>query len=164
MRFREQLEEKAMVHQHYRSSERGKAGIFPLQQVCQIFLFSMTLWLSSDQSRTGVLHKKRAITTSWATTARRIQSQEKIFRYGRCQFSLVEEVTSVGLLAYKKTLMRCREELEEKVMVDQHYRSSERGKAGMFWLQQVFFFSMTSWLPLDHIINKQDIERFIGNM
>ena len=51
----------------------------------------------------------------------------------------------MGLLAYKKTLMRCIEELEEKVMVDQHYRSSERGKAGMFWLQQVllaFFFSV----------------------
>ena len=28
-------------------------------------------------------------------------------------------------------------------MVDQHYRSSERGKAGMFWLQRIlldFFF------------------------
>ena len=40
--------------------------------------------------------------------------------------------------------MRCREQLEEKVMVDQHYRSSERGKAGVFCLQQVvrfFFFS-----------------------
>ena len=49
----------------------------------------------------------------------------------------------MGLLAYKKTLMRCIEELEEKVMVDQHYRSSERGKAGMFWLQRIlldFFF------------------------
>ena len=38
----------------------------------------------------------------------------------------------MGLLAYKKTLMRCIEELEEKVMVDQHYRSYERGKASMF--------------------------------
>ena len=38
----------------------------------------------------------------------------------------------MGLLAYKKTLMRCIEELEGKVMVDQRYRSSERGKAGMF--------------------------------
>ena len=48
----------------------------------------------------------------------------------------------MGLLAYKKTLMRCIEELEEKVMVDQHYRSSERGKAGVFCLQQVVrFFS-----------------------
>ena len=40
--------------------------------------------------------------------------------------------------------MRCIEQLEEKVMVDQHYRSTERGKAGMFPLQQVlsdFFFS-----------------------
>ena len=36
-----------------------------------------------------------------------------------------------------KTLMSCIEQLEEKVMVDQQYRSSERGKAGMFWLQQV---------------------------
>ena len=43
----------------------------------------------------------------------------------------------------RKTLMRCIEQLEEKVMVDQHYRSSERGKAGMFWLQRIlldFFF------------------------
>ena len=39
---------------------------------------------------------------------------------------------SVASLAYVKTLMRCIEELEEKVMIDQHYRSSERGKAGMF--------------------------------
>ena len=49
----------------------------------------------------------------------------------------------------RKTLMSCIEQLEEKVMVDQQYRSSERGKAGMFWLQQVlwdFLFSMTSWL------------------
>ena len=38
----------------------------------------------------------------------------------------------MGLLAYRKTLMHCIEELEEKVMVDQRYRSSERGKAGMF--------------------------------
>ena len=38
----------------------------------------------------------------------------------------------MGSLAYTKTLMRCIEELEEKVMVDQRYRSSERGKAGMF--------------------------------
>ena len=54
-----------MVHQHYRSSERGMAGMFPLQQVLlDFFFFSMTSWLSSDQSRTGVLHKKRAITTS----------------------------------------------------------------------------------------------------
>ena len=35
----------------------------------------------------------------------------------------------MGSLAYKKTLIRC---IEEKVMVDQHYRLSERGKAGMF--------------------------------
>ena len=38
----------------------------------------------------------------------------------------------MGSLAYVKTLMRCIEELKEKVMIDQHYRSSERGKAGMF--------------------------------
>ena len=38
----------------------------------------------------------------------------------------------MGLLAYKKTLMRCIEDFEEKVMVDQHYRSYERGKASMF--------------------------------
>ena len=38
----------------------------------------------------------------------------------------------MGSLAHKKTLMCCIEELEEKVMVDQHYRLSERGKAGMF--------------------------------
>ena len=63
----------------------------------------------------------------------------------------------MGSLADGKTLMRCIEQLEEKVVVDQHYRSSERGKAGMFWLQEVvrfFIFSMTSWLTLDHIINK----------
>ena len=43
----------------------------------------------------------------------------------------------MGSFTDRKTLMRCIEQLEEKVMVDQHYRSSERGKAGMFWLQQV---------------------------
>ena len=36
------------------------------------------------------------------------------YRYVRCLFSLVEEGTSVGSLAYKKTLMRCIEELEKK--------------------------------------------------
>ena len=49
----------------------------------------------------------------------------------------------MGSLADRKTLTRCLEQLEEKVTVDQHYRSSERGKAGMFPLQQVlldFFF------------------------
>ena len=48
-------------------------------------------------------------------------------------------------LVDRKTLRRCIEQLVKKVMVDQHYRSSERGKAGMFWLQQVllaFFFSV----------------------
>ena len=38
----------------------------------------------------------------------------------------------MDLIADRKTLMRCIEQWEEKVMVDQHYRSSERGKAGMF--------------------------------
>ena len=49
----------------------------------------------------------------------------------------------MGLFTDRKNLMRCLEHLEEKVMVDKYYRSSERGKAGMFWLQQVlldFFF------------------------
>ena len=43
----------------------------------------------------------------------------------------------------RKTLMCCLKKFLEKVMVNQHYRSSERGKAGMFPLQQVlldFFF------------------------
>ena len=43
----------------------------------------------------------------------------------------------MGSLVDRKTLMRCTEQLKEKVMVDHHYRSSERGKAGMFPLQQV---------------------------
>ena len=49
----------------------------------------------------------------------------------------------MGSFTDRKTLMRCVEQLDEKVVVDQHYRSSERGKAGMFWLQQVLldFFS-----------------------
>ena len=67
----------------------------------------------------------------------------------------------------RKILIRCIEQLEEKVMVDQHYRSSERSKAGKFCLQQVaryFLFSMTSWLTSDQVINKKHIERFIGNM
>ena len=38
----------------------------------------------------------------------------------------------MGSLADRKTLIRCIEQLEEKLVVDQHYRSSERGKAGMF--------------------------------
>ena len=41
----------------------------------------------------------------------------------------------MGSLADRKTLMRCIEQLEEKLMIDQHYRSSERGKASMFPLQ-----------------------------
>ena len=43
----------------------------------------------------------------------------------------------------RKTLMCCLKQFLVKVMVNQHYRSSERGKAGMFPLQQVlldFFF------------------------
>ena len=45
--------------------KRGKVGMFPLQHVLSdFFLLSMTSSLSSDQSRTGVLHKKRVITTS----------------------------------------------------------------------------------------------------
>ena len=43
----------------------------------------------------------------------------------------------MGSLADRKTLMRCIEQLEEKLMLDQQYRSSERGKAGTFPLQQV---------------------------
>ena len=43
----------------------------------------------------------------------------------------------MGSLADRKTLMRCKEQLEEKVMVHLQYSSSERGKAGMFPLQQV---------------------------
>ena len=52
----------------------------------------------------------------------------------------------MGSLADRKTVMRCIEQLEEKVMVDQHYRSSERGKAGMFPSQQVFLdFFFSAW-------------------
>ena len=43
----------------------------------------------------------------------------------------------MGSLADRKTLMRCMAQLEEKVMVDQHCRSSERGRAGIFPLKQV---------------------------
>ena len=38
----------------------------------------------------------------------------------------------MGSLAGRRVLIRCIEQLEDNVMVDQHYRSSERGKAGMF--------------------------------
>ena len=38
--------------------KRGKVGMFPLQHVLSDFLLSMTSSLSSDQTRTGVLHKK----------------------------------------------------------------------------------------------------------
>ena len=49
----------------------------------------------------------------------------------------------MGSFTDRKTRMRSIEQLEEKAMVDQHYRSSERCKAGMLWLQQVLldFFS-----------------------
>ena len=45
----------------------------------------------------------------------------------------------MGSFTDRKTLMRCIEQLEEKVIIDQHYTSSEKGKAGIFWLQQGFF-------------------------
>ena len=38
----------------------------------------------------------------------------------------------MGSFTDRKTLMRCIEQLEGKVMVYQHYRSSGRGKADMF--------------------------------
>ena len=38
----------------------------------------------------------------------------------------------MGSFADRKTLMRWIEQLEENVMVDQHHRSSERVKAGIF--------------------------------
>ena len=38
----------------------------------------------------------------------------------------------MGSSADRNTLMRWIEQLKEKVVVDHHYRSSERGKAGMF--------------------------------
>ena len=78
MRCLKQLWEKIMVDQHFRSSERGKAGMFWLQQVLLDFVFfsSTISWLSSDQSRTGVPHKKWAISTSWATAARIIKSYD----------------------------------------------------------------------------------------
>ena len=38
----------------------------------------------------------------------------------------------MGSFTDRKTLMRCIEQLEEKVMIDQHYTSSEKGKAGIF--------------------------------
>ena len=38
----------------------------------------------------------------------------------------------MGSFTDRKTLMRYIEQLDEKIVVDQHYRSSERGKAGMF--------------------------------
>ena len=45
---------------------------------------------------------------------------------------MVTNLCNMGSLADSKTLMRCIKQLEEKVMVDQHHRSSERGKAGRF--------------------------------
>ena len=38
----------------------------------------------------------------------------------------------MGSFTDRKTLMRCIEQLEEKVMIDQLYTSSEKGKAGIF--------------------------------
>ena len=58
-------------------------------------------------------------------------------------YDVVIYLYKVGSFADRKSLMRCIEQLEEKLMVDQHYRLSERGKAGMFPLQQLlsdFFF------------------------
>ena len=58
----------------------------------------------------------------------------------------------------RKTLMRCKEQLEEKVMVHLQYSSSERGKAGMFRLQVLldfFLFSMISWLSSDQSRTKE---------
>ena len=46
----------------------------------------------------------------------------------------------MGSFTNRKTLMRCLKQLYEKVMIDQHYRPSERGKAGVFWSQQVLDF------------------------
>ena len=64
MRCIEHLDEKGVVDQHHRSSERGKVGMFRLQQIfLKSFLFFMTSWLSSDQRRTALLHKKIAIIT-----------------------------------------------------------------------------------------------------
>ena len=62
----------------------------------------------------------------------------------------------MGSLADRKTLMRCIEQLEENVMVDQHYRSSERGKAGMFPLQQVLsdFFSFQPDLVAQFVLEQ----------
>ena len=62
----------------------------------------------------------------------------------------------MGSLADRKTLMRCIEQLEENVMVDQHYRSSERGKAGMFPLQQVLsdFFSFEPDLVAQFVLEQ----------
>ena len=63
----------------------------------------------------------------------------------------------MGSLADNKTLMQFIKQLKEKAMVVQYYRSSERGKAGMIWLQQVvifFLFSMTSWLTSNHVKTK----------
>ena len=62
----------------------------------------------------------------------------------------------MGSLADRKTLMRRIEQLEEKIMVDQHYRSSERGKAGMFPLQQVLsdFFSFEPDLVAQFVLEQ----------
>ena len=56
----------------------------------------------------------------------------------------------------RKILMRCIKQLEEKVMVDQHYRSSEKGKAGIFWLQQVLLYFFFQHDPLAQFGSEQD--------
>ena len=44
----------------------------------------------------------------------------------------------MGSFTDRKTLMRRLKQFWEKVIFDQHYRSSERGKAGMFWFATSF--------------------------
>ena len=62
----------------------------------------------------------------------------------------------MGSFTDRKTLMRCIEQLEEKVTVDQHYRSSERGNAGMFGLQQVLLYFSFKHDPLAQFGPEQD--------
>ena len=67
----------------------------------------------------------------------------------------------MGSFTDRKTLMRCIEQLEEKIMVDQHYRSSERGKAGMFWLQQVLLDFFFLAMPRGSVRIRAGLESFI---
>ena len=68
----------------------------------------------------------------------------------------------MGSFTDRKTLMRCIEQLKEKVVVDQHYSHLKEVRQECFdcnkfcFLFFVFFcfFSMTSRLTLDHVINK----------